>query len=180
MQNLYFHHPLNSGSASFDASNETDTYAEHPAFNASSQDKHQAAQALAKCGLKAESCVAIDYQQFRELMDNFDAPSVHTERGNTVIFDRHGANCVLIKPPYFDANGQCQPIRYFWLEATQPLMPHLRFRNYLLKSFLVKLLRLPHTLINFLGKTFRQHKQKKLAQRQKHGVTVWTSMRLTA
>lgn len=170
MQNLYFQYPLT----------EADAFARQLAFNTSDNDRRQATQALLKCGLKAKSCVAIDYEQFRELMSNFDAPSVNTNRGNTVIFDRHESNCVLIKPPYFDAHGQCQPIRYFWLEATQPLMPHLRMKNYLLKSPMASVFHLPRTLMHYLSTAIKQHKDKKLTQSQKHGVTVWTTMRLTA
>ena len=142
---------------------------------------------LASYGLSAERCASVSYDSFRQAVAGISSPQLKTYRGNTFIFDQRNKSCALIKPPYFDAQGRCQPIRYFWLEGIQQSGPALRayqrWSTLNLKKALKAQLSVGKKLLTMAARVAQKIKasvKHQPASPERRGVTVWTTLRLTA
>lgn len=142
---------------------------------------------LASYGLSAERCASVNYDFFRQAVAGISSPQLKTYRGNTFIFDQRNKSCALIKPPYFDAQGHCQPVRYFWLEGIQQSGPALRaYQRWsaldlktVLQAQLAAGKKLPAMAVRVAQQIIATVKHQQVGP-ERRGVTVWTTLRLTA
>ena len=74
---------------------------------------------LAAHGFVSGNCQSVSYEAFRHCLSDIATPLVCSKKGTTFIFNQQQKVCALIKPPYFDSRGQCQPVRYFLAEGVQ-------------------------------------------------------------
>lgn len=142
----------------------------------------QEKQSLAAHGLSEGNCKAVSYSIFRQFMSDINTPLVSSQKGTTFIFNQQKNVCALIKPPYFDAQGQCQPVRYFLVDNVQltAFSKQGQFGLYakLLSTQFQNKLKQIKTQLQLSLKT-RLKRQPEFATRTKPA-PVWTTMRLTA
>lgn len=136
---------------------------------------------LAAYGLIGGKCQSVSYKAFRQHISDMTTPLVCSKKGTTFIFNQQQKVCALIKPPYFDSRGRCQPVRYFVTDGVQ------------LSNF-SSLRRIELPLLLCQAKTQRAIKQvlkgfkqlqlslgpKARASSKRKTTPVWTTMRLTA
>ena len=141
----------------------------------------QERQSLAAHGLSAGNYQSVSYKAFRHCLSDIDTPLVCNKKGTTFIFNQQKEVCALIKPPYFDSKGNCQPIRYILTDGVQ-LSHFSSLRCIELPLLLCKTRTL--SAIKQVTKSLKQlltalnpQSRSKLQQKT---APVWTTMRLTA
>ncbi|MDG1293177.1 MAG: hypothetical protein P8O99_03615 [Pseudomonadales bacterium] len=135
---------------------------------------------LAAHGIVSGNCQSVSYEAFRHCLSDIAAPLVCNKKGTTFIFNQQQKVCALIKPPYFDSRGQCQPIRYFLAEGVQ-LSAFSSLRCIELPRLLwqAKVQSAVQGLLNGCKQLLMPSKKHTRAI-SKRKSPVWTSMRLTA
>ncbi|MBT5293207.1 MAG: hypothetical protein HOO01_07070 [Cellvibrionales bacterium] len=135
---------------------------------------------LAAHGFVSGNCQSVSYEAFRHCLSDIATPLVCSKKGTTFIFNQQQKVCALIKPPYFDSRGQCQPVRYFLAEGVQ-LSAFSSLRRIELPRLLwqAKI----HSIIQGSLKSVKQlltPSNTPTRAMSKRKTPVWTSMRLTA
>lgn len=135
---------------------------------------------LAAHGFVSGNCQSVSYEAFRHCLSDIAAPLVCSKKGTTFIFNQQQKVCALIKPPYFDSRGQCQPVRYFLAEGVQ-LSAFSSLRRIELPRLLWQAK--TQTLMHGFWSSCKQiltpsNSQSRAISKRKS--PVWTSMRLTA
>ncbi len=142
----------------------------------------QEKQSLAAHGLSEGNCKAVSYSVFRQFMSDISTPLVSSQKGTTFIFNQQKNVCALVKPPYFDAQGQCQPVRYFLVENVQltAFSKQGQFELYakLLSTQFQSRLKQIKVQLQLSAKSSLK-RQSEFATKRKPA-PVWTTMRLTA
>lgn len=144
----------------------------------------QRKQSLAMYGLEKANLQAVSYSSFRQYLCDINTSNVSNRQGTTLIYNQQKKVCALVKPPYFDARGQCQPVRYFLVDDSYACAPHLSLlRNTSVAIDLFSGRIFTHAA--WLTKVARQVLKKCLMQKttrvvKRKNTPVWTSMRLTA
>ena len=135
---------------------------------------------LAAHGIVSGHCQSVSYEAFRHCLSDIAAPLVCRKKGTTFIFNQQQKVCALIKPPYFDSRGQCQPVRYFLADSVQ-LSAFSSLRCIELPRLLwqAKTQSVVQGLLNACKPLLAPSKTKTRAI-SKRKPPVWTSMRLTA
>ena len=135
---------------------------------------------LAAHGFVSGKCQSVSYEAFRHCLSDIATPLVCSKKGTTFIFNQQQKVCALIKPPYFDARGQCQPVRYFLAEGMQ-LSAFSSLRRIELPRLLWQAK--SQSAMQGLLKSIKHllapsNSQSRVMSKRKS--PVWTSMRLTA
>ena len=135
---------------------------------------------LAAHGIVSGNCQSVSYEAFRHCLSDVSTPLVCSKKGTTFIFNQQQKVCALIKPPYFDSRGQCQPVRYFLAEGVQ-LSAFSSLRCIELPRLLwqAKTQSVVRALLNGCKQLLMPSNTQARSIRKRKS-PVWTSMRLTA
>jgi len=135
---------------------------------------------LAAHGIVSGNCQSVSYEAFRHCLSDIATPLVCSKKGTTFIFNQQQKVCALIKPPYFDSRGQCQPVRYFLAEGVQ-LSAFSSLRRIELPRLLWQA-KMQSVMQGFWNacKQILAPSNKQSRAMSKRKSPVWTSMRLTA
>ena len=141
----------------------------------------QEQRSLAAHGLSAGNYQSVSYKAFRHYLSDINTPLVCNKKDITFIFNQQKEVCALIKPPYFDSRGNCQPIRYILTNGAQ--LSHFSSLRCIKLPLLICKTK-TQSAIKQVARNIKQlltalspQRRSKLEQKT---APVWTTMRLTA
>lgn len=144
----------------------------------------QRKQPLAIHGLEKANIQAASYTTFRQHLYNINTSSVSNRQGTTLIYNQQKKVCALVKPPYFDSRGQCQPVRYFLVDASYSCTPKfslLKKPSVAISLFNQRVYEDTTCALKIARQVFKKcFSQKTTTIVKRKRAPVWTTMRLTA